>query len=232
MKNVGLEYAGKIRVDILDSGVISMVAQMVKHLPTMRDTRVRSLGWEYPLEKEMETHSSTLAWKISWTEEPGGHEELDTTERLHFHFSLSCIGEGNGNPLQCFYLENPRDGGAWRAAVNGVAQSQIRLNRLSSSSSSSMVAQTVKHLPTMRETQVQSLGWEDPLEKEMATHCRILAWKTSWTEEPGRLQYMGRKESDTTERLHFSIVSRSKSESHTLQLVHPGKTPDGRETHG
>ena len=88
MKNVGLEYAGKIRVDILDSGVISMVAQMVKHLPTMRDTRVRSLGWEYPLEKEMETHSSTLAWKISWTEEPGGHEELDTTERLHFHFSL------------------------------------------------------------------------------------------------------------------------------------------------
>ena len=153
MKNVGLEYAGKIRVDILDSGVISMVAQMVKHLPTMRDTRVRSLGWEYPLEKEMETHSSTLAWKISWMEERGGHEESDTTERLHFHFSLSCIEEGNGNPLQCFYLENPRDGGAWRAAVYGVAQSQIRLNRLSSSSSSSsMVAQTVKHLPTMRET--------------------------------------------------------------------------------
>ena len=57
------------------------------------------------------------------------------TERLHFHFSLSCIGEGNGNPLQCSCLENPRDGGAWWAAVSGVAQSRTRLKRLSSSSS-------------------------------------------------------------------------------------------------
>ena len=55
---------------------------------------------------------------------PWGHEESDTTERLHFHFSLSCIGEGNGNPLQCSCLENPRDGGAWRAAVCAVAQSR------------------------------------------------------------------------------------------------------------
>ena len=67
---------------------------------------------------------------------PWGLEELDTTERLHFHFSLSCIGEGNGNPLQYSCLENLRDGGAWRAAVNGVAQSRTRLKRLSSSSSS------------------------------------------------------------------------------------------------
>ena len=58
------------------------------------------------------------------------------TERLHFDFSLSCIGEGNGNPLQCSCLENPRDGGAWWAAVSGVAQSQTQLKRLSSSSSS------------------------------------------------------------------------------------------------
>ena len=58
------------------------------------------------------------------------------TERLHFHFSLSCIGEGNGNPLQCSCLENPRDGGAWWAVVYGVTQSQTRLKRLSSSSSS------------------------------------------------------------------------------------------------
>ena len=55
------------------------------------------------------------------------------TERIHFHFSLSCIGEGNGNPLQCSCLENPRDGGAWWAAVYGVAQSWTRLKRLSSS---------------------------------------------------------------------------------------------------
>ena len=133
----------------------------------------------------MAPHSSTLAWKIPWTEEPGrlqsmgslrvGHDwaaslwlftfmhwrrkwqptpvflpgesqgwgilvgchlwgctESDMTERLHFHFSLSCIGEGNGNPLQCFYLENPRDGGSWWAAVCGIAQSRPWLKRLSS----------------------------------------------------------------------------------------------------
>ena len=64
-----------------------------------------------------------------------GCEESDTTEGLHFHCSLSCIGEGNGSPLQCSCLENPRDGGAWWAAIYGVAQSQTGLKRLSSSSS-------------------------------------------------------------------------------------------------
>ena len=85
----------------------------------------------------MASHSSTFAWKIPWTEKPGGLQsmgslESDTTERLHFHFSLSCIGEENGNPLQCSCLENPRDGGAWWAAVHGVAQSRTRLKRLRS----------------------------------------------------------------------------------------------------
>ena len=61
------------------------------------------------------------------------------TERLHFRFSLSCIGEGNGNPLQCSCLENPRDGGAWWAAIYGVAQSQTRRKRLSSSSSRTVI---------------------------------------------------------------------------------------------
>ena len=89
----------------------------------------------------MAPHSSTLAWKIPWMEEPGrlqsmGSIESDTTERLHFHFSLSCIGEGNGNPLQCSCLENPRDGGAWWAAIYGVARGQTQLRWLSSSSSS------------------------------------------------------------------------------------------------
>ena len=77
----------------------------------------------------MAPHSSTFAWKIPWTEELGrlqsmGLLESDTAERLHFHFSLSCIGEENGNPLQCSCLESPRDGGAWWAAVYGVAQSR------------------------------------------------------------------------------------------------------------
>ena len=67
---------------------------------------------------------------------PWGHWGSDMTERLHFHFSPSCIGEGNGNPLQCSCLENPRDRGAWWAAVYGAAQSRTRLKWLSSSSSS------------------------------------------------------------------------------------------------
>ena len=89
----------------------------------------------------MAPHSSTLAWKIPCVEEPDrlqsmGSLRVDTTERLHFHFSLSCIGEGNGNPLQCCCLENLRDGGAWWAAVYGIAQSWTQPTRLSSSSSS------------------------------------------------------------------------------------------------
>ena len=70
-------------------------------------------------------HSSTLAWKIPWTEEPGGLQSMGSgkvrhDERLHFHFSLSCNGEGNGNPLQCSCLESPRDSGTWWAAIYGV----------------------------------------------------------------------------------------------------------------
>ena len=82
-------------------------------------------------------YSSTLVWKIPWMEEPGrlqsmGSRRVGHTEWLHFHFSLSCTGEGNGNPLQCSCLENPRDGGAWWAAVYGVTQSRIGLKWLSS----------------------------------------------------------------------------------------------------
>jgi len=82
----------------------------------------------------MATCSGTLAWKIRWTEGPGRLQSMgslgvghDFTFTFTFHFSLSCIGEGNGNPLQCSCLENPRDGGAWWAAVYGVAQSRTRL---------------------------------------------------------------------------------------------------------
>ena len=102
-------------------------------------------------------HSRSLLWRRQWQPTPAllpgkshgwrslvgcspwGHGESDTTERLHFHISLSCIGEGNGNPLQCSCLENLRDGGAWWAAVYGVAQSRTRLKRLSSSSRSLLV---------------------------------------------------------------------------------------------
>ena len=78
---------------------------------------------------------------------PWDCEESDTTERLPFHFSLSCIGEGNGNPLQCSCLENPRDRGAWWASVYGVAQSWTRLKRLSSSSSSVCISEVIDISP-------------------------------------------------------------------------------------
>ena len=88
----------------------------------------------------MAPHSSTLAWEIQWREEPRGLQSMGslrvgTTEQLHFHFSLSCIGEGNGNPLQHSCMQNPRVGGAWWAAIYGAAQSRTQLKRLSSSSS-------------------------------------------------------------------------------------------------
>ena len=147
----------------------------------------------------MAPHSSTLAWKIPWMEESGRLQSMGSLRvghdwAIYFHFSLSCIGEGNGNPLQCSCLENPRDVGAWWTAVYGVAQSRTRLKRLSSSSSSvwdatvsfgakcavsktwgilmlslwkgaSLIAQLVKNLSAMLETLVQFLGQEDLLEK-------------------------------------------------------------------
>ena len=96
---------------------------------------------EYETEKAMAPHSSTLAWQIPGQRSlvgcsPWGRCQSDTTEQLHFRFSLSCTGEGNGNPLQCSCLENPRDGGSWWASIYGVAQSWTQLKRLSSSSSS------------------------------------------------------------------------------------------------
>ena len=76
----------------------------------------------------MAPHSSTLAWKIPWMEEPGRLQSMGSRRvRHHFHFSLSCIGEGNGSLLQCSCLENPKDRGAWWAAIYGIAQSWTRL---------------------------------------------------------------------------------------------------------
>ena len=108
-----------------------------------------------------------------------------------FHFSLSCIGEGNGNPLQCSCLENPRDQGAWWAAIYGVTQSRTQPKWLSSSSKASLIAQLVKNPFAVRKTPVRFLGWEDLLEKGKATHSSILAWRIPGTGEPGGLLSMG-----------------------------------------
>ena len=86
----------------------------------------------------MAPHSSTLAWKIPWTEEPGRLQFMGSLRVRHdwtTHFSLSCTGEGHGNPLQCSCLEHPKDRGAWWAAIYGVAQSRTRLKWPGSSSS-------------------------------------------------------------------------------------------------
>ena len=120
----------------------------------------------------MAPHSSTLAWKIPWMGEPGrlrsmGSLVSDTNERLHFHFSLSCVGEGNGNPLQFPGLEIPRDGGAWWAAICGVAQSRTRLSNFT----------FTFHFHA--------------LEKELATHSSVLAWRFPGMGEPGGLPSMG-----------------------------------------
>ena len=97
---------------------------------------------------------------------PWGREESDTTERLHFHFSLSCIGEGNGHPLQCSCLENPRDRGAWWAAICGVTQSWTRLRQLRSSSSSG------------------SEGWCAAIHGVAKRQTRLSDWTTqAWTRE-------------------------------------------------
>ena len=108
----------------------------------------------------MTLHSSTLAWKIPCTEEPGGLQSMGSLrvgQDWMTSLSLSCIGEGNGNPLQCSCLENPRDGGAWWATVYGVTQTRTELKRLSSSSS------RVIQLINIRggwEVVFYKLGWE------------------------------------------------------------------------
>ena len=112
-----------------------LVAQKVKRLPAMWETWIGKIPWRRkwqstPALLPGESHG----WRSLIGCSPWGRKELDTTERL-LYFSLSCIGEGNGNPLQCSCLENPSDGGAWWAAVYGVTQSWTRLKRLSSSSS-------------------------------------------------------------------------------------------------
>ena len=104
---------------------------------------------------------------------PWGREESDTTEWLPFYFSLSRIGEGNGNPLQCSCLKNPRDGGIWWVSIYGVTQSRTGLKWLSSSSNQCW----------RQELWVRSLGQEDPLEEEMASHSSIV-WRILCTEEP------------------------------------------------
>ena len=143
----------------------------------------------------MAPHSSTFAWKIPWMEEPGrlqsmGSLELDTTERLPFHFSLWCIGKGNGNPLQCSCLENPRDREAWWAAIYGVAQSWTRLKQLSSSSSS----QCRRHRRCKFDRWVEKIPWRRKWQPTLV----FLPGKSCGQRNLMSYSPWGCKESDTT----------------------------------
>ena len=140
----------------------SLVVQMVKNLPATLETWVRSLGWEDPLEKGRATNSSIPAWRIPWTEEPGGLQSVDL-QRVEHKWATNT----NIMNISCYSF----------------CSSMLDMGFL--------VAQLVKNLPAMRETWVRSLGWEDPLEKGTATYSSILAWRIRWTEEAGTLQSMG-----------------------------------------
>ena len=106
-------------------------------------------------------------WRSLVGYSPRGREESDTTERLHFHFSLSCTGEGNGNPLQCSCLENPSDGGTWWAAIYGVAQSRTQLKWLSSSSLISTDTKLILLTPQCTTYWSPGIGWEPPTAQDM-----------------------------------------------------------------
>ena len=130
---------------------------------------------------------------------PWGRDESDMTEQLHFHFSLSCIGEGNGNPLQCSCLENPRDWGAWWAVVYGVSQSQTRLKRLSRSSSSR--GSVVKNLPANAEGMGLIPRWGKSSGEGNGNPLQYSCLVNPMDREAWRATIHGVTESDRTEQL-------------------------------
>ena len=161
----------------------------------------------------MATHSSTLAWKVPWMEEPSKLQSMGLQTVAHDwatsvasliaqlvknqpvmwetgfdHLFGRSPGEGKGYPLQYSGLDNFME--SQRVRCDWVTFTIIYSPTLANIWAS-LLAQMMKHLPAICEAQVWFLGWEDPLEKEMATHSSILAWRIPWTEEPGRLQSIG-----------------------------------------
>ena len=121
----------------------------------------------------MATYSNILAWEIPWTEEHGGLQSMGSEKVRDLATKESACNAGDPN------------------LIPGLGRSTGEIGYSLQYSWASLLAQTVKNPSAMLETWIQSLGWKDPLEKGMATHSSILAWRIPWTEEPGRLQFMG-----------------------------------------
>ena len=164
----------------------SLVAQTVKNPLAMQETQVWSLGQEDPLKKGMATHPSILAWRIPWTEEPGGLQSVGVQRVRHnwatntfiFHWYTSSLVQYN---LTDCVSRIPR------LTVLDLQTHSANRTRLYVGDlyRASLAAQTMKNLSAMWETRLWSLGWEDHLENRMATYSSILAWRISRTEEPG-----------------------------------------------
>ena len=162
----------------------SLMAQRIKHLPAMWETQVWSLGWEDPLEKEMATHSSILTWRIPRTEEPGElrfmgsqrvrHDQVTNTHTHTLYYNLKALS-WKKNTIINWHLGEPI-----RKQISIVQLSVWTQGGLSNSGYPHYTVgfpggSGVKNMPAKQETQVWSLGWEDTLEKGMATHSSILA---------------------------------------------------------
>ena len=176
----------------------SLVAQMVKNPPAIPETQVQSLGWEDALEKGMATHSSILAWRIPWTEEPGRLQSMRSHKVRH---------EWLTNTLLYITGHSAHDGNQWGGLLSRGLISDLFLNRTTEATGGSVVKKTC--LP-MQHIWVWSLGQEDPLEKEMATCSSFFAWRTPGTEEPGWQETMG------SPRVRHDWVN---TEAHTLRLL-------------
>ena len=167
----------------------------------MQETQVRSLGQEDSLEKEMAIHSSTIAWRIPWTEEPGRLQSMGSQRVRHdwtitFSFFLSFgprVTLGSKDKLTSKVINSSIQSISVILSFKVInlylvlslvprSHSQNPWNCLRVKGKASLVAQRVKHLPAIQETHVWSLGQKDPLEEEMATHCSTLAWRIPWME--------------------------------------------------
>ena len=145
----------------------------------MQETQAWSLGWEDSLGKKMATHFSILVWEIPWTKGPGGLQSMGSQKAGQDWAAKELKASAVlSHPVRSCLSQQPQE-------------MDIAILSKENWGPGLMAAESVKNLPAVWETWVWSLDWEEPLEKKMATHFSILAWRIPWTEEPGGLQSIG-----------------------------------------